>query len=222
MKRYIFFGFLLSFFVLLTGYETLSGAQNRIFGPHITKNGVIFRYKFPGANRVAVAGEFSDWSPALRLTKVHKQGYFEGLLPLQKKQRYRYKILVDGIWQQDPYNPHWEFNRHGEKVSILTVPRKLLTYPNNPIKIGPNRYKFWFKAPDAQRVSIAGSFNHYNPWEGIMKKDRNNIWTIEIQVFPGTHYYCFVADGVWKTDPTITTKAYNEFNRNFSKVVIKH
>lgn len=220
MKRYFFLLYILLFFAL-SGL-TLAGnpAGSRIFGPQITDSGVVFRYKFPGAQKVAVAGEFSDWAPAIRLDLVNKAGYFEGLLPLQSKNRYRYRLIVDGIWQQDPFNPEWEFNRHGEKVSILKVPQNMLTYPKNPIRIGPNRYRFWFRDNRAEQVSLAGSFNHYNTWEGKMSKDRNGVWTIEVQVFPGIHHFCFVADGVWLTDPNIVTKSFNEFGRYFTKIII--
>ncbi|GAG19849.1 unnamed protein product, partial [marine sediment metagenome] len=34
---------------------------------------------------------------------------------------YRYRYVVDGQWQQDPYNKHVEQNPYGELNSVLEV-----------------------------------------------------------------------------------------------------
>jgi hypothetical protein len=35
--------------------------------------------------------------------------------------RYRYRLVVDGQWQQDPYNNQTEMNPYGEYNSIIEI-----------------------------------------------------------------------------------------------------
>jgi len=59
-----------------------------------------------------------------------------------------------------------------------------------------------FHAPQARRVSLAGDFNKWSAEKGLMKKESNGIWTLEVPLQPGTYHYMFVVDGeAWVTDP---------------------
>jgi hypothetical protein len=59
-----------------------------------------------------------------------------------------------------------------------------------------------FQAPQARKVSLAGDFNKWSTEKGLMKKESNGVWTLEVPLEPGTYHYMFVVDGeVWVTDP---------------------
>lgn len=59
-----------------------------------------------------------------------------------------------------------------------------------------------FYAPEAKTVAVAGDFNKWEADSGIMKKQDNGVWIIEIPLTPGTYSYMFVVDGVtWTADP---------------------
>ncbi|MCL5022423.1 MAG: hypothetical protein M1497_03490 [Nitrospirae bacterium] len=59
-----------------------------------------------------------------------------------------------------------------------------------------------FYAPKAGKVSLAGDFNKWSIEKGLMKKESNGIWTLEIPLEPGTYHYMFVVNGeAWVTDP---------------------
>jgi len=59
-----------------------------------------------------------------------------------------------------------------------------------------------FYAPQARKVSVAGDFNKWSTEKGLMKKESNGIWTLEVPLQPGTYHYMFVVDGeAWVTDP---------------------
>jgi len=59
-----------------------------------------------------------------------------------------------------------------------------------------------FHAPQARKVSLAGDFNRWSAEKGLMKKESNGIWTLEVPLEPGTYHYMFVVDGeAWVTDP---------------------
>jgi anti-sigma factor RsiW len=59
-----------------------------------------------------------------------------------------------------------------------------------------------FYAPKARSVSLAGDFNKWSAEKGLMKKESDGIWTLEIPLQPGTYHYMFVVDGeAWVMDP---------------------
>lgn len=82
---------------------------------------VMFVSLYPRAERVAIAGEFNNWQPDNHpLKKVGENGVWEIKLPLGKG-KYRYRLVVDGQWQQDPYNGMTEVNPYGEHNSVVEV-----------------------------------------------------------------------------------------------------
>ncbi|MFQ6048457.1 MAG: glycogen-binding domain-containing protein [Phycisphaerae bacterium] len=75
----------------------------------------------PGAHEVRLAGDFNDWSPERTpMLASTQEGDFEVLLPLPPG-RYRYRLVVDGRWQQDPCNEAVETNPYGELNSVVEV-----------------------------------------------------------------------------------------------------
>lgn len=61
--------------------------------------------------------------------------------------------------------------------------------------------EFKLFAPDAKKVSLAGSFNKWNPSALKLKKDTKGTWKTKVELPSGTHEYKFVVDGNWWTDP---------------------
>ncbi len=70
---------------------------------------------------------------------------------------------------------------------------------------------FSFQAPQAERVSIAGDFNGWDPATHPMKKDKEGVWKINVNLLPGTYHYRFFVDGEWQNDPTCTACVENPF-----------
>jgi 1,4-alpha-glucan branching enzyme len=85
------------------------------------KDGVIFSALYPKACTVQVAGEFNNWQPEQTpMRKIGEDGTWEAMLPLTPG-TYRYRLVVDGQWQQDPFNEKTEPNPFGELNSVLQV-----------------------------------------------------------------------------------------------------
>jgi 1,4-alpha-glucan branching enzyme len=68
---------------------------------------------------------------------------------------------------------------------------------------------FSFEAPKARQVSLAGDFNNWDPETMPMYKGSNGVWYLTVSLRPGLHEYRFVADGIWKDDPTAQQKISN-------------
>lgn len=62
------------------------------------------------------------------------------------------------------------------------------------------RITFSFDAPKAEKVSLVGEFNNWNPSKHPMKCDPNGQWTKTVVLDPGIYEYKFVADEKWLPD----------------------
>jgi chromosome partitioning protein len=91
------------------------------YGVRQMDDAIMFVTLYPRAQSVQVAGDFNNWQPEQALMeKVSENGVWQIKLPLGAG-RYRYRLVVDGQWQQDPYNEITELNPFGEMNSILDV-----------------------------------------------------------------------------------------------------
>jgi len=91
------------------------------YGVRQQDDSVMFVTLYPKATQVQLAGDFNNWQPdKSMLQKVGENGVWQIKLPLSSG-RYRYRLVVDGVWQQDPYNETTELNPYGEYNSIIEV-----------------------------------------------------------------------------------------------------
>ncbi|MGB9629348.1 MAG: isoamylase early set domain-containing protein [Thermodesulfobacteriota bacterium] len=71
--------------------------------------------------------------------------------------------------------------------------------------------RFSFFAPEAQSVSIAGTFNEWNPSFHPLKQDKKGMWKISLPLPPGQYEYLFFVDGRWQVDPNCPNLVGNPF-----------
>jgi chromosome partitioning protein len=91
------------------------------YGVRQVEDGVIFTACCPMAGSVQVAGDFNNWQPQRApMRKIDENGVWRVKLPLSAGS-YRYRLVVDGQWQQDPYNKATEPNPYGELNSVVHV-----------------------------------------------------------------------------------------------------
>ncbi|HSV27785.1 MAG TPA: isoamylase early set domain-containing protein, partial [Sedimentisphaerales bacterium] len=91
------------------------------YGTRQEGEAVLFSTLYPRAQAVQLAGDFNGWKPEdAPLARVGENGVWQIKLPLGKG-RYRYRLVVDGQWQQDPYNSNTEMNPYGECNSVVEV-----------------------------------------------------------------------------------------------------
>ncbi len=92
-----------------------------LYGVRQIEDAVLFTTLYPRAGNVQIAGDFNNWQPEdTPLQKVGENGVWQIKLPIAKG-KYRYRLVVDGQWQQDPYSESTELNPYGEYNSVLEV-----------------------------------------------------------------------------------------------------
>ena len=90
--------------------------------PAATSKEVVFTIEAPHAAQVQVMGDFNDWN--LEGSEMERvDGIWQKILTLPPG-RYRYRYIVDGRWQSDPFNVAVEPNPYGELDSIVVVQEK--------------------------------------------------------------------------------------------------
>jgi chromosome partitioning protein len=100
---------------------TLDEKLSDYYGVDQVHDAVVFVTLYPRAENVQIAGDFNNWRPELtKMEKVGEGGVWQikMVLPAGK---YHYRYVVDGHWQQDPYNEQAELNPYGEYNSIFEV-----------------------------------------------------------------------------------------------------
>jgi len=91
------------------------------YGVSQINDAVAFVTLYPRASSVQIAGDFNNWQPSeTTMQKVGKSGAWQAKLSLPAG-KYRYRLVVDGQWQQDPYNEQTELNPFGEYNSVVEV-----------------------------------------------------------------------------------------------------
>jgi chromosome partitioning protein len=101
--------------------QTLDEKLAEFYGVHQINGKVVFSTLYPRAQTVKIAGDFNGWNPEMtEMQKVSDNGKWQLHLPLEKG-TYRYRLVVDGQWQQDPYNELTEVNPYGEMNSVMYV-----------------------------------------------------------------------------------------------------
>lgn len=94
---------------------------SHLFGVRETAEGVLFVQPLDAGRSLSIAGDFNSWNPAsLPLRPNRSAGVYEAVAELPPG-TYAYRLVVDGRWQLDPYNPRRRPDALGDLNSILTV-----------------------------------------------------------------------------------------------------
>lgn len=94
-------------------------ARSRLNG-HAPRQKVVLRfYDFAGKD-VKLAGSFNDWRPDEGVVTRVKDGIMEKITMLMPG-TYQYRLIIDGVWQEDPSNPEQVPNYSGGFNSVLQV-----------------------------------------------------------------------------------------------------
>jgi hypothetical protein len=89
-------------------------------------------------------------------------------------------------------------------------------------EVGTVLVRFELAAPDARRVTLAGSFNSWSdsatPFE---RNPASGVWAVTVALPPGEHQYLFVVDGTsWIPDPAAHAQVQDEFGQTNSLLVV--
>jgi chromosome partitioning protein len=92
-----------------------------LWGCRPVAGGLFFVHPCAGVRSVAVAGSFNGWNPCDGvMTRRDDLGIFEWRVEAPPG-RYEYRLVIDGVWQCDPYNPARVSNGLGGENNLAIV-----------------------------------------------------------------------------------------------------
>ena len=130
-----------------------------------------------------------------------------------------YRLIINGLWTIDPANPNSRRDSvSGLSWSILSIPpRKTIPHPlNGP----PGSLNFVFNGPPNETVSVAGSFNGWDPFMYELKEGPAGTYTINIPLPPGRYQYVFFHKGQRRLDPHNANRVYAKDGSAASEIII--
>ncbi|MEQ9453845.1 MAG: AAA family ATPase [Phycisphaeraceae bacterium] len=93
----------------------------KIYGVRKTQQGMLFVQPANGAVKLEIAGDFNDWNPTQTpMRRDDNLGVWQVCLPLQPG-HYQYRLVADGRWYNDPYNPTVERNPFGDVNNVVEI-----------------------------------------------------------------------------------------------------
>ncbi len=101
-------------------HEKIQQKIDTIYGVRQDGDVIVFRSHSKDASEIQIAGDFNDWMPHTTPMRRLGSGDFEVRLKLPQG-RFRYRLVVDGRWSHDAYNPTIESNEYGELNSVVEV-----------------------------------------------------------------------------------------------------
>ena len=99
---------------------------------------VPYKFEWKGEGKeILLTGDFNDWKGKIFMKKNERTGYYETILPLEKK-KYNFKFIIDGNWvcsSQYPTN----YDEHHNLNNFITLynyspPKELFRKPENETK----------------------------------------------------------------------------------------
>ena len=201
--------------------------QDRLPPPAEVDGGIIFRYHAPSTRQVTLAGSFNSWGGTLggrydpsidRMSDTDGDGTWIIVLPLPPG-RYQYKYVIDGglRWEQDPNNPDKAMESGFENSLIVVPPTVSYEYEvvtgtvigegftrdtaTSTTVVAGEGVSFEVDFPEAGSVSLAGTFNDWDPTVQPLVQGDDGLWRTSIELEPGEYLYKFVVDGTWVEDP---------------------
>lgn len=87
--------------------------------------------------------------------------------------------------------------------------------------MGSKTVEFKLYAPQAKKVSLAGTFNKWDNLKLGARRDSKGNWIAKANLKPGRYEYKFFVDGNWANDPRCTACVPNAFGTHNCVMEVK-
>ena len=128
-----------------------------------------------------------------------------------------YRMIIDGLWTVDPLNPMSTTSPFGIIESRISLPEKPL---NSTGKTQNGTYRFSYRAAPGENISVAGSFNNWDPFMYELFETSPGFYTLTLPLPAGSYQYVFFHRGEQIPDPVNTRKLYTREGRIVSEAVV--
>ena len=132
----------------------------------------------------------------------NRHGVFLLLLDVPEKvEELHYRIVVDGLWINDPFNPRQREDSFGRRFSVFSLDDRPAPPVMSPEFDSTGQVTFLFRTLPGRAVSVAGDFNNWNPFWDRLEEREAGTYTLTLRIPPGRHFYYYVVNGQRVLDP---------------------
>ena len=128
-----------------------------------------------------------------------------------------YRLIIDGLWTVDPLNPQTISGPSGIVASRVSLPAKSNTAPGTT---PPGSYRFSYRAPPGESITVGGSFNNWDPFMYELRETSPGFYTLTLPLPPGSFQYVFFHRGEQIPDPANPKKLYTRDGRIVSEAAV--
>jgi hypothetical protein len=130
-----------------------------------------------------------------------------------------YRLIIDGLWTADPANAlSRRDSASGLIYSVVLIPARDQT--PGPLKGPPEALSFSFKGPPGETVTVAGSFNGWDPFMYELTEGPSGFYSLTLPLPPGRYQYVFFHRGERFLDPYNFNRVYSKDGKTASEIVI--
>jgi hypothetical protein len=130
-----------------------------------------------------------------------------------------YRLIIDGLWVRDPLNPDYRADTSGISRSVVFIPR--IKRPDSPARSPGGTLTFTFYAESGETVSVAGSFNNWDPFMYELAETNPGRYTLSLPLPPGAYQYAFFYHGERFLDPANPRRVYSRDGKAASEATVK-
>jgi hypothetical protein len=135
-------------------------------------------------------------------------------------QELEYRLIIDGLWTVDPINPVSRRNAAtGIEYSVLALPVR--QYKPEILKGPPGALNFLFMGPPNETITVAGSFNGWDPFMYELKEGPAGNYSLSLPLPPGKYQYIFFHRGERYLDLNNPNRAYSREGVPVSEVMLQ-
>ncbi|MBN1524626.1 MAG: hypothetical protein JW904_09090 [Spirochaetales bacterium] len=170
--------------------------------PEVFGDTIIFTYDSP-KHTFFVGARFSHENYAVMHSfRINENNIFVLAIPLPPADMtIKYRLMVDGLWTNDPKNPLQEVDMLGNVLSVINVAGLPQMPFSTPVVKNGNIVEFSLQTETGRRVYVAGDFNSWDPFSHRLAEISPGIYRLQLQLYPGKHNYYFLVDGIRMIDP---------------------
>ncbi|MDR0402157.1 MAG: glycogen-binding domain-containing protein [Treponema sp.] len=129
-----------------------------------------------------------------------------------------YRLIIDGLWVRDPLNPDYKTDTSGISKSVVSIPR--IKRPDSPSRGPGGTLTFTFYAESGETVSVAGSFNNWDPFMYELPETSPGRYTLSLPLPPGVYQYAFFHRGERFLDPSNPRRVYSRDGKAASEAAV--
>jgi len=118
-----------------------------------------------------------------------------------------YRLVIDGLWVQDPLNPLTRLDGSSGVVrSVVPIPR--LKRPDAPNSGPGGTLTFTYYASPGETVTVAGSFNNWDPFMYFLRETAPGRYSLDLPLPRGVYQYLFYHRGRRVIDTSNPVRVY--------------